>query len=189
MKIDKAAVDQFDYVIQYLMPIAVTLMYIMPIHRMIMRIVNEKQTKVREVMRMMGLSDVNYWLSWFIFYAIIVTIISISSTAILCTRVFANSSWWLIFLLFWGFGISLFGYIVFIQSLFTNARTASIMSILIYFFTSFADYAVNSNYIDEYKKIIASILPTIGMARALSNVAKFEKGNIGLTVNNVDELY
>eukprot|EP00347_Sterkiella_histriomuscorum_P006793 403351411 len=155
MKVDKAEIDQFDYVVSYLMPIAVTLIYIMPIHRMIMRIVTEKQTKVREVMRMMGLSDVNYWLSWFIFYSSIVTIISI----------------------------------FFIQSLFTNPRTASVMSILIYFFTSFADYAVNSNYVDEHKKIMASILPTIGMARALGNVAKFERAKIGLTIDNVGELY
>jgi len=93
-------------------------------------------------MRMMGLSDFNYWLSWFIFYAIIVTIISLISTGIICSSVFAHSNWGLIFLFFWGFGISLFGYIVFIQAFFTTPRTASIISILIYFFTSFADYAV-----------------------------------------------
>ena len=63
---------------------------------------------------MMGLSDTNYWLSWFIFYAIIVTIISVISTIIICSKVFAYSNWGLIFLFFWGFGISLFGYIVFI---------------------------------------------------------------------------
>ena len=89
-------------------------MYIMPILRMIMRIVSEKNTKIREVMRMMGLSDTTYWLSWFFFYAIIVTIISLVSTILICSKVFPNSNWGLIFLFFWLFGISLFGYIVFI---------------------------------------------------------------------------
>lgn len=164
----------------FLIPLLVTLMYIMPLHRMIMRIVSEKQTKIREVMRMMGLSDINYWLSWFIFYTCIVTIISLVSTGILCSNVFKYSNWGLIFIFFWGFGISLFGYIIFIQSLFTNPRTASIVSILIYFFTSFADYAVNNNYLAEYRKILASILPTIAMSRAIANISVFEKAKIGL---------
>lgn len=138
---------------------------------------------------MMGLSDVNYWLSWFIFYFIIVTIIGLTSSLILCTTIFTHSSWYLIFFFIWGLGISLFGYVIFIQSLFTNPRTASLMSILIYFFTYFADYAVNGNETEENRKILASILPTIAMSRALTNIASFEKGKIGLSSDNVSELY
>lgn len=176
-------------IIQFLFPLAVTLMYIMPIHRMIMRIVSEKYSKIREVMRMMGLSDTIYWLSWFIFYTIIVTIISIASTAIICSKVFPHSNWGLILLFFWLYGMSLFGYIIFIQSLFSVPRTASIMSILIYFFTSFLDFTVNSSYLEEYRKILASILPTIGMARAISNISKYEKAGIGLQTSNIFEVY
>ena len=54
------------------------------------------------------------------------------------------------------------------------------MSILIYFFTSFADYAVRSNYLENYRKILASVLPTIGMSRAIDSITKFEKAKIGL---------
>ncbi|CDW85063.1 abc transporter family protein [Stylonychia lemnae] len=163
MKIGESEIDSFDFVISFLMPICVTLMYIMPMYRMIMRIVSEKQTKIREVMRMMGLSDFNYWLSWFIFYSIVVTIISLVSTGIICS--------------------------IFIQSFFTTPRTASIISILIYFFTSFADYAVKSNYLEEYRKILASILPTIAMSRAIDSISSFEKAKVGLQTSNMVEVY
>jgi hypothetical protein len=189
MKLGTTKADSFDLIVEFLFPLAVTLMYIMPIHRMIMRIVSEKHTKIREVMRMMGLSDTTYWASWFVFYTIIVTIISLLSTFMICFKVFPHSNWLLIFLLFWLFGMSLFGYIMFIQSLFSVPRTASIMSILIYFFTSFLDFTVNSAYIEQYRKIMASILPTIGMSRSLSNISRFEKAGIGLHLDNLSEVY
>ena len=42
MKTDVTETDNFSYIVEFLFPLAVTLMYIMPIHRMIMRIVTEK---------------------------------------------------------------------------------------------------------------------------------------------------
>ena len=42
MKIGESEVDSFDLVVTLFMPLAVTLMYIMPMYRMIMRIVSEK---------------------------------------------------------------------------------------------------------------------------------------------------
>ena len=140
-------------------------------------------------MRMMGLTDTIYWTSWFIFYTIIVTIISLVSTIIITTKVFPHSNWGLILLFFWLFGMSLFGYVMFCQSLFSNSRVASIFSVLIYFFTSFLDFAVSNAYVEEYRKVLASILPTIGMSRALSNISRYEKAGIGLQIDNLTEVY
>jgi hypothetical protein len=52
------------------------LIYILPTYRLISNIVSEKESKARESMKMMGLVDFSYWLSWFFYYLIIVTIIS-----------------------------------------------------------------------------------------------------------------
>jgi ATP-binding cassette subfamily A (ABC1) protein 3 len=56
------------------------LMYIAPLSRIISRIVAEKESKAREGMKMMGLTDSPYWLSWMAYYFLIVTIISVIST-------------------------------------------------------------------------------------------------------------
>ncbi len=180
MKIDTTKNDSFDLIVQFIFPLAITILYILPILRMITRIVAEKESKIREVMKMMGLSDTIYWLSWLLFYFIIVTVISGICTVLVSIRVFENSDKSLIFLFFWSFGMSLFGYVMFFQSLFSSARIASIFSVLIYFFTSFLDFAVNNAYVEEYRKIMASILPTIGMSRAIANISRFEKAGIGL---------
>lgn len=43
-------------------------MYIPPLYRTVYRIVQEKESKVKESMRMMGLGDFAYWLSWYTYY-------------------------------------------------------------------------------------------------------------------------
>ena len=45
-------------------------MYIPLIYRTIFRIVSEKQSRVKETMRMMGMGDFAYWASWFTDYTI-----------------------------------------------------------------------------------------------------------------------
>jgi ATP-binding cassette subfamily A (ABC1) protein 3 len=114
-------------------------MYILPINRLIQRIVNERETKAREIMKIMGLTDLSYWFSWFIYYFSISTVISLLTTIILCTKVFPNSNWFLIFVLFWIYGISLFGYAVFVFGIFSRSRVAAINGSVFFFFSSFLD--------------------------------------------------
>lgn len=90
------------------------LMYILPIRRMLQRIVAEKETKVRESMRMMGLTDMSYWLSWFVYYLIIVSIISIICLIILSINVVDYTDKFILFLFLWIYGLAQFGYIIFI---------------------------------------------------------------------------
>jgi len=52
------------------------LIYIVPLYRLAYRIVNEKETRARESMKMMGLQDTSYWMSWLTYWIIIVSIIS-----------------------------------------------------------------------------------------------------------------
>lgn len=173
----------------YLLPLCMILMYIMPINRTVSRIVNEKETKARESMRIMGLTDTAYWLSWFIYYIAVSSIIALVTSMMLCTTVFVYSNRFLIFLYFWLFGFSLFGFIVFIQSFFLRSKIASIISCLVYFFTSFADYAVQDKFLGEPIKTAASILPTIAMRRAIYNIAQYEQGEVGLITQNVNIEY
>jgi hypothetical protein len=41
---------------------------LVPVSRLISRISSEKETKIRESMKMMGLTDAPWWLSWVIMY-------------------------------------------------------------------------------------------------------------------------
>jgi ATP-binding cassette subfamily A (ABC1) protein 3 len=82
--------------------------YLVPLYRLTYRIVNEKETRARESMKMMGLTDTSYWLSWFTYYFCVVTIISIVGT--LMVKDLIKTDKLIFFITIWLFGISLFGY-------------------------------------------------------------------------------
>jgi hypothetical protein len=136
-KADAYISDEFGMVLSNMMSFFMLLMYILPVYRLISNIVSEKESKARESMRMMGLSDASYWLSWFTYYLIIVTIISVLCIIILSANVFKYSNRGYIFLYFWVYGMSLFGLCIFLQAFFSTARVAAITGTLIYFGTSF----------------------------------------------------
>ena len=142
IKSDAYIKDDFNRVLEAMLPFFMLLMYILPVYRLISNIVSEKETKARESMKMMGLSDFSYWLSWFVYYFLIVLIISIASTIILSANVFKYSNKGIIFLYFFIYGLSLFGLCILIQAFFSRARVAAITGTLIYFGTSFINTAV-----------------------------------------------
>ncbi len=75
------------------------------------------------------------------------------------------------------------------SSLFTNSIIASLASNLLYFLTHLADLAVESDFLAEYRKILASFLPSVAMKRALLNILTFERSGRGLNWTNVGEIY
>jgi hypothetical protein len=122
-------------------------------------------------MSVMGLKAPMYWLSWFTYYISVSSVIAGISTILLNFNVLPLTSGGLLFLFFWLYGFSHFGYILMMQSIFTTPRTASIMSTLVYFLTSFLDQLVNSKTpLPEWKRTLASLLPTISMSRGLQNI-------------------
>ncbi|CAK1541868.1 unnamed protein product [Leptosia nina] len=95
---------------------------------LLMLVVGEKEKKIREGMRIMGLKDSVYWGSWFLIYAVFVTILSIVSTVLLFTlKVFQHSSYVLIFLLMLLFGFTIITFAFMLTPFFDKARTAGIL--------------------------------------------------------------
>ena len=84
----------------------------------------------------MGLTETPYWLSWFSYYVIVITILSFVMM-LLMIPVFKNTNLFLLFVYFFLFGMSLFSYSVFITAFFSNGKVASIAGSLIMFFSSF----------------------------------------------------
>ena len=154
-----------------MLPFFMLLMYILPVYRLISNIVSEKETKARESMKMMGLKDFSYWLSWFTYYFIIVTLISVICVIILAFNVFKYTNKGLLFLFFWIYGLSLFGLSVFISAFFSRARIAAITGTLLYFGTSFINAAVSDASVSSGSKTLASLLTTVAVSLGANNLA------------------
>jgi len=59
----------------------------LPVYNVTFQIVKEKESKTKESMRMMGMTDTSYWLSWFAYYTLINTIIGFVGWLCLCINV------------------------------------------------------------------------------------------------------
>jgi ATP-binding cassette subfamily A (ABC1) protein 3 len=71
--------------------------------RMTYALLYEKEKKLKEGMKMMGLENSSFYLSWIITYFIIYTIISIIATILLSGSIFPNTSPGILFLVYWLF--------------------------------------------------------------------------------------
>ena len=164
------------------------LIFIVPLYRLIANTVSEKQTKIREAMKIMGLNDFPYWLTWLSYYTILNTIQSIINL-LLVIPVFEYSNKFLVFIYFWLYGMSLFGFGVFISAFFSSSRSAAITGTMLFFLASFIYEPLNSDTVSETTKNLCSIFPVTAAQLAGNNLVDFEASGAGLGFDNVNENY
>ena len=64
-------------------PIFFICVYMLPLYYLVSRLSEEKESRTREAMKMMGLSDRSYYLSWFVSNAIVTAFVSLLNIAVL----------------------------------------------------------------------------------------------------------
>lgn len=114
----KFIVDDFAQIVSGMLPFFLLLVYVLPVGKLIERMVSEKESRARESMKIMGMSDTAYYLSWWTYFSIQVTAITIIGVAMLKRTIFPNSDGLVIFLFFWVYGMSLFGFCILIMPFF-----------------------------------------------------------------------
>lgn len=135
-KAEGAVNDYFPLVLMPTFSFFVQIMFIPFLYRTINRLVGEKSTRARESMRMMGMSDTAYWLSWVLYWTAINTVLSGLCTLILMINVFQADYGIVLFLFLWLFGQSLFGLLLIAQALFSSPKSAASTTSGLYFCTS-----------------------------------------------------
>jgi len=102
-KIPQIEIDGIKILLQLALTLFVLLMYIPLLYRTVYRIVFEKVTRAKESMRIMGMTDGPYWLSWWCYYTMVNLAIVTGSVLVLWINVFQTESipmLWLIIFLF-----------------------------------------------------------------------------------------
>jgi hypothetical protein len=120
--------DSFKTICFMVLPLLMMVAWVPMVYRTTYRITQEKQLKTKESMFMMGLKPFPYWLSWFTYYLIGTTIISILMFVTLLP-VFYTVGRGILFVQIFLYGLNLFGIILAVQSLFTNARNSAVVAV------------------------------------------------------------
>jgi hypothetical protein len=112
MKYDSYVMPPFGEGTDMMLGYFFVLSTLLPLITMIGKFMNDKTTRMRESMKIMGINDSTYFLSYFAFYAIIQFIVSFGCTAIIKTAMFPRSNYLLVATFFFLFGISIFPFAI-----------------------------------------------------------------------------
>jgi hypothetical protein len=103
-----------------------------PVARLIRCVVLEKETKQREGMRMMGLSDAAWSASWSALYGAFFAIIALLIAAMTSSNIFRYSGFGFVFAYFFLFGLACVSYAQLIAVFFSASKTASTVGVVIF---------------------------------------------------------
>ena len=165
--------DPFSAVIGYFIPFFMVIAYMCPLCLYVYRMVGEKENKSKEGMKIMGLNEGTYFLSYFIQYVIITFIDSVINTFFM-SLLFSRIPFILLFVILFLWALDIFGLIFFFQSFIDKTRVALILSLLIYFVMFFISMACMDEDANKVLKIILSIFPPVSLELGIVLIGKFE---------------
>ena len=165
--------DPFSIFVGYMIPFFIIIAYMCPLCLYVYRMVGEKENKSKEGMKIMGLRESIYFLSYFIQYIVINLIDSIINT-ILLSWIFTKIPYYFIFLILFLWSLDLFALIFFFQSFIDKTRVALILSLLIYFVMYFISMACMNEGAAKFLKIVLSIFPPVCVELGIVLLGKFE---------------
>ena len=111
----------------------ILIIFVPPIYNTIHMLVREKETRMKETMSMMGMTNFSYWLSWYVHYSLITVIVAILAWGVMLINVIQNSQplTMLVFLIC--YAQALFAQIACITSFFGSSKNSGLLGSLIYF--------------------------------------------------------
>ena len=161
-------------------PLFMIIVLLYPLSNVISVLVKEKESKLREGMKMMSLKSGALWLSWWFNFMCLFFPLAILLTLVGQT-LFEFSAPIYIFLYFFVFFLSSTSYCIFISTFFTNSRTASIVGSLGFFAGYFIYVGVGSANVARANLIMASLHPATAFTYACLSFTEYEDNAQGVT--------
>ena len=99
---------------------------------LLVNLVQEKELKLKELLRIMGTSDIAYWLSWIITYAVIMLVAVLILNAItILGNIFSNSNYIVIVIICYLYGLSIITMSFMFTPFFKSAKSAGLFASLV----------------------------------------------------------
>ena len=161
-----------DY-LGYLITVFIIIAYLMPLSIYIYRIVEEKEKRIKEGMKIMGLREIDYFFSYFIQFFFLSLMISFFNSLIL-HFILKHIPLKFIYFLFLLWSLDIFALIYFFQSLLDKSKTSISISLVIYFLMYCISLCCLLEKTSKTLKIILSIFPPVSLSIGILLFMKFE---------------
>ena len=180
--------DPFGMFVGYIVPFFIVIAYMSPLCLYVLRMVTEKESRAKEGMKIMGMSEGTYFLSYFIQYFVINIFYTIGNGVVI-HFVFTHIPIWYLFLTYFLWGLDIFALAFFFQSFIDRTRVALIISLLVYFVMLFMSMAVINESVQIGLKVLVTIFPPVCIELGIIVYGKFESHFKDFTAKHVNKRY
>ncbi|KAG1677979.1 ATP-binding cassette sub-family A member 2 [Nymphon striatum] len=184
--------DNFLFMIEHVMPLCLTVSWVYSVAMLVQNIVYEKEQRLKEVMKMMGLTNAVHWLAWFITSFLQMSVTMVILTVLLkFGKVLTYSNAYLIFLTLEVFAIATITFSFLISVLYSKAKIAAASAGIIYFLTyvPYMYVAVREeaahDHILSWLKFLTSLLSTSAFGLGAKYFAYYEIVGVGVQWSNL----
>ncbi|XP_071097331.1 ATP-binding cassette sub-family A member 2-like isoform X1 [Haliotis cracherodii] len=184
--------DQFVFMIEHVMPLCLTISWVYSVAMLVQSIVYEKEQRLKEVMKMMGMNNAVHWCAWFL-----TTFLQMSITVGVLTamfkygRVLAHSDPLVVFMLLEVYVIATISLCFLISVLYSKAKVAAACAGIIYFL-SYVPYMyvaikedIAGDRIPGYVKSLVSLSSTTAFGLGAKYFAYYEEMGVGVQWDNI----
>lgn len=128
-------------------------------------VVTEREQRIAEMMKILGLSSWIHYASWFIFYTLVMTIVSVSiSVTLVLGEVFKDVNIMVYMLFFLSYCTSAIAFSLALSTLFDSARAAQTAGFLVLYMSQLMQFLVEVDWSHEAKESLAFFFPPVSFA-------------------------
>ena len=165
--------DKLGDYMSFIIPFFIMIAYMCSLCLYVFRMVSEKESRAKEGMKIMGLEEGIYLLSYLLQYLVINIFVSLINT-IIVAFIFTKIPFYYIYLLFFLWGMNIFALAVFFQSFMDSTKIALILSLVIYFVMYFMSMASIKETSTKALKIGLSFFPPAILEITIVMFSEFE---------------
>jgi ABC-type multidrug transport system ATPase subunit len=176
--------DEFFFYVADLLPLVFVLCYLFPVAKIFEGLVQERETRTTEMLKMMGVSEAAIVASWYVTYAVIFGLLALFVTVLsrkLLPGTAAVSPGGLspvVFLLFFLFGMGTMAFCFALSNAFWKARTASFVGVIVFWIFFFGYYSVNGAEV-LVKPTFPLLFPQVAFSLTMQTIAIMEGSGVG----------
>ncbi|KAE9030907.1 ABC transporter A family member 1 [Phytophthora rubi] len=168
-------------------PVIFALAYLFTISRILVVFIQEKELRLREFMKILGVTENTIIVTWYMTYTAILFVGAVVQAVAGLVGLFPNTSVILTFLFFWLFGMSVLALAYLISTIFNKARVGSFVGMVVFFFMHVLSQAFTTGTA-EMAKTIGCLLSPVGLSLGVQVLADAETTGAGVTFANVSAL-
>ncbi|CAF3347478.1 unnamed protein product [Rotaria sp. Silwood1] len=180
--------DKFVNSISRMLPLLMVLSWIFTVSMNVKDIVHEKEKRLKEIMKIMGLKDSVHWFTWFVLCTTIMILTAFILVLLLkFGKITQFSNILILFLFFIAYTLATINQCFLISVFFNRANLAACGAGIIYFLL-YLPYTILINYdtqVKTWQKTIACLSSTVAFGLGCDYIARFEGMAKGIQWHNI----